>query len=321
MTTVQHKYGLLQNRVALLYGFGMLDVHRLRVFRSVVASGSVAAAAANLGYTPSAISQHLAALHRETGLVLLERVGRGIRPTPAGLALASQAEGVLSRLSEAETVVAGLRAERTARLSLAYFSSVGVTWLPEVARRLAAAHPEVSLDLRLLDDAVAGDAERADIELLVGASSAVHATAGFDAHHLLDDPYRVVLPESHPLAGRSEVELAELSSERWIDNEAPSGWCRRNLLEACNAAGVTPVFHVQAHDYAMAIALVDAGLGITVLPAIAARQLPDGVRSIPVVRPTPTRTIYAVVRRAIADTPPARLILDTLSTLVATGQQ
>ncbi|WP_157602895.1 helix-turn-helix domain-containing protein, partial [Promicromonospora kroppenstedtii] len=66
----------------------MLDVHRLRVFRSVVASGSIGAAAANLGYTPSAVSQHVSALQRETGLKLLARHGRGIRPTAAGRALA-----------------------------------------------------------------------------------------------------------------------------------------------------------------------------------------------------------------------------------------
>jgi DNA-binding transcriptional LysR family regulator len=296
----------------------MLDVHRLRVFRSVVASGSVASAAANLGYTPSAISQHLAALHRETGLVLLERSGRGLRPTPAGIALAAEAQGVLARLGEAETVVAGLRAERTAHLSLTYVASVGATWLPEVAQRLAEQHPEVALDLRLHDDAEPGEAERSDIQLCVGDADSVRATAGFDAHHLVEDPYRVVLPASHPLAHRLEIDLSELGAERWIDNEPVAGWCRRNLLRACTAAGIAPVFQVQAHDYGMSIAFVGAGLGITVLPALAAQQLPDGLRAIPVVRPAPSRTIYAVVRRAIAQMPPARLVLATLADVVAT---
>ena len=59
----------------------MLDVHRLRVLRTVVATGSVGAAASTLGYTPSAVSQHLATLQRETGLLLIERKGRGIEPT------------------------------------------------------------------------------------------------------------------------------------------------------------------------------------------------------------------------------------------------
>src|SRR5918997_2989475 len=118
---MKHQFISLSDSSVGLYFREMLDVHRLRVFRSVVASGSVAAAATNLGYTPSAVSQHVSALQRETGLMLLERAGRGVRPTAAGLALAAQADGVLVRLGEAESVVSDLRAGRTGRLSIAYF--------------------------------------------------------------------------------------------------------------------------------------------------------------------------------------------------------
>ena len=79
----------------------MLDPHRLRVFRSVVASGSVQAAADNLGLTSSAVSQHLAALAKETGLTLFQRVGRGIAPTEAALVLDAQTDEVRPRLSAA----------------------------------------------------------------------------------------------------------------------------------------------------------------------------------------------------------------------------
>ncbi|WP_423921744.1 LysR family transcriptional regulator [Frigoribacterium sp. 2-23] len=293
----------------------MLDVHRLRVFSAVVASGSVAAAATNLGYTPSAISQHLAALQRETGLALLERVGRGLRPTPAGLSIAAQAQEVLSRLSEAEAVVTALRAEQTGVLRLTYMSSAGTTWLPEIARRLAEAHPEVALDLALLEDGVPAVEGRHDVQLLVGDRDAPPAGAGYVTHRLIDDPYHVVLATTHPLAGRDEIELAELGDDRWIDNEARPGWCRANLLRTCAAAGVVPTFHVQAHDYAMAVAFVGAGLGISVMPALGASHLPPGVVSIPVVRPAPTRTIYVVVRQAVADSSPVRVVLGTLRTM------
>lgn len=313
---MKHQRRLLSNNAVGLYGRGMLDVHRLRVFRSVVASGSIAAAAVNLGYTPSAISQHVAALQRETGLVLLERAGRGLLPTPIGLAVAAEADAVLTRLGEAETVLAGLRAERTAHLSLGYIASVGSTWLPRVARSLRQAHPEVDLDLRLLDESAPDGAARPDLQLLVGDHKSVRAGAGFDVHRLADDPYHVVLPDTHPLSGRREVELRELAADRWIDNEAPTGWCRRNLLQACTAAGIAPAFHVQAHDYGMAVAFVAAGLGITVLPALAAHALPEGVRSVPVVRPAPTRTIYVVVRRTVATASPARVVLDALASEV-----
>lgn len=297
----------------------MLDVHRLRIFRSVVASGSVAAAAANLGYTPSAVSQHVTALQRETGLTLLERAGRGVRPTAAGLALAAQADGVLARLGEAEAVVADLRAGRTGTLSVAYFASVGAAWLPQVVRRLTTEFPGVRLDLELREDVADDPDERADVQVVVAQDGFVPG-AGFRATHLLDDPYVVVLPAGHPLAARREVELAELVPERWVDNDFARGWCRRNLLEACTAAGFSPTFHVEAHDYPTAVAFVRAGIGITVLPALGAAHLPEGVVRVPVVRPTPVRSIFAVVRDAVAETPPARLALDALTAVARAGR-
>lgn len=283
----------------------MLDTHRLRIFRAVVASGSVQAAAANLGYTPSAVSQHVTALQRETGLTLFERAGRGLRATAAGLLLADQADAVLDRIGEAEAVVADLRAGRTGSLSLSYFASVGAAWLPRVVRRLTHEFPGVRLDLALREWLPDDPAERSDVQIAVERPEFA-AWPGFTAHHLLDDPYVVVLPAGHPLAGRAEIELAELASERWVDNDFARGWCRRNLVEACTAAGFRPPFHVEAHDYPTALAFVAAGIGITVLPELGTIHLPAGTRAVPVVQPVPVRSILVVVRDAVAHTPPVR---------------
>jgi DNA-binding transcriptional LysR family regulator len=290
----------------------VLDLHRLRVLRSVVASGSVGAAAANLGYTASAVSQHLSALQRETGLVLLERAGRGVRPTDAGVALAAEAEGVLARLGEAEALVADLRSGRSGVLSIAYFASVGSAWLPEVVAGLTGAFPDVRLDLRLADDAPEDPADRADVHLVV-ARDGFDPGRGFTAHHLLDEPYVVVVPAGHPLQDRVDVDLLDLEGERWVDNDFARGWCRRLLLDACAAAGFSPAFHVEAHDYRSAIAFVAAGVGITVLPALGAAQLPAGVVAVPVVRPTPVRSIHAIVRDATATSPGSALAVRLLT--------
>ncbi|MBE1875593.1 LysR family transcriptional regulator [Myceligenerans pegani] len=289
----------------------MLDVHRLRVFRSVVASGSVAAAAANLGYTSSAVSQHLAALQRETGLTLLVKAGRGLRPTAAGLTLAKEADGVLERLGAAETLVSDLREGRTGTFSIGYFGSVGASWLPDVVRRLTTDFPGVRLDLQLRDDIPDLPEERPDLQLVVMMAEYARA-AGFTAHHLLDDAYVAVVPADHRFAGKEEIELAELADEPWIDNDFARGWCRRNLLEACAAAGFSPTFHVEAHDYPTALAFVDAGIGPTVLPELGTIGLPPNTVSVRIVRPTPVRSVYAVVADPVADTPPVRAAVDEL---------
>ena len=113
----------------------MLDPHRIRVFRSVVASGSVQAAADNLGLTSSAVSQHLSALQRETGLTLFHRVGRGIVPTEAALVLDRRTDDVMSEWVHLEGVVEDLREGRLDRLSIGYFASAGSCRISRSMRR------------------------------------------------------------------------------------------------------------------------------------------------------------------------------------------
>jgi DNA-binding transcriptional LysR family regulator len=298
----------------------MLDVHRLRVFRAVVASGSVGAAAANLGYTASAVSQHVTALQRETGLTLLARSGRGIEPTAVGLALASEIGDVLARLGDVEAFVGDLRDGRTGSLSIAYFASVGSAWMPTVARTLLAEFPALRLDLALRDDLSTGPGKRPDLQIVV-APDDYTGTREARAHHLVDDPYVALVPAGHPLAGAGGVELSRLASERWIDNDIAHGWCRRNLLEACRAAGFRPPFRVEAHDYPSAIAFVEAGIGITVLPRLGAIRLPAGVATVPVTSPTPLRSIFALVQTASESAPPARRALDVLRRISAEPPQ
>ncbi|GAB3484484.1 LysR family transcriptional regulator [Nocardiopsis coralliicola] len=285
----------------------MLDIHRLRVFRSVVASGSVQGAAANLAYTPSAVSQHITALQRETGLALFERAGRGLRPTPAGFALAAEADAVLARLGEAESRVADLRAGRTGTLSIAYFASAGAAWLPSAVRRISDAFPGVRLDLRLSEALPADPDDRADLQLTV-ETDRFDPGPGFTAHRLCDDPYLAVLPRAHPRANETAIDLLDLAAEPWIDSDVPDGPCRVRLVEACRAAGFSPPFRLEAHDYPTAMAFVSAGMGITVIPGLCSALLPADLAAVPVVRPAPVRTVTAVLRSA-SDAPPLRTAL------------
>jgi DNA-binding transcriptional LysR family regulator len=292
----------------------MLDVHRLRVFRAVVASGSVNAAAGHLGYTASAVSQHISALQRETGLTLLARSGRGVEPTAVGLALAEEIDDVLARLGDVEAFVGDLRDGRTGSLSIAYFASVGSAWMPAVARTLLQEFPALRLDLSLRDDLSTGPGKRPDVQIVVGPDDFT-GTREARAVHLLDDPFVALVPRDHPLAGEAGVELKKLQNERWIDNDVNRGWCRRNLLEACRAAGFRPSFRVEAHDYPSAIAFVEAGIGITVLPRLGAIRLPAGVTSVPVTSPTPLRSIFALVQTAAESAPHVRRAVEVLCTI------
>ncbi|MGW0433027.1 LysR substrate-binding domain-containing protein [Micromonospora sp. NPDC003197] len=288
----------------------MVDLHRLRVLRSVVATESVNRAAATLGYSPSAISQHLTALQRETGLRLVERQGRGITITAAGRALAAEAERVLDFVGGIDSLVADLRSGRVGSLSIGYFASAGTTWLPAVVGALVKEYPDLRLDLRLNDIGGSGTAT-ADVEVVVGGRPD-RAFEGYRLRHLLDDPYVAVLPASHEAAGAATLSLGRLATERWVDSDPHAGYCRQAMLDACAEAGFVPQFRVEAPDYATAITFVAAGVGVTVLPALAVGALPAGVVTIPLVEPTPVRRILVGVSAAMERHPTAQRTVELL---------
>lgn len=272
----------------------MLDLQRLRVFRAVMAAGSVSRAAGALGYTPSAVSQHLSALQRETGLALVERRGRGIEPTPAGVALADGLAPLFAGLAELESMVGDLRAGRTGTLTISYFASAGATWIPPVVATLVRELPQLRLDLRLFELAADGPVD-ADLEIFVDGAS--RGTGG-RVTELLHEPYVVALPDHHPLARHAEIPLATLRDELWVDNDVVRGPCRQVVLDACAAAGFAPPFRVETQDYPSALAFVAAGVGITVLPRLGTAVLPPGVRAVPIAEPAPRRRIMLRVREA-----------------------
>jgi DNA-binding transcriptional LysR family regulator len=287
-----------------------VDVHRLRVLRAVVADGSIQGAAASLGYTPSAISQHLTALQKETGLMLLQRSGRGIEPTMAGRAVAAEAARIFERLADLESLVADLRAGRVGALSVSYFASAGAVWIPPVVATIAREFPRLRLDLRLIE-LLAADSGAPDVEIVVdGAESG--GIAGYQVHPLLTEPYLAVVPVTSALAHRTQVDLVELRDEAWVDNDVARGPCRQAVLDACSTVGFSPAFHIETQDYPTAIRFVAEGMGITVIPRLGLGTLPDSTVAVPIVNPTPRRSISVRVRDTAANHPAVIRMLELL---------
>lgn len=294
----------------------MLDVQRLRILRSVVSTGSISGTANLLGYTPSAVSQQLTALSRETGLTLVEKHGRGIAPTSAARALAEATDDVLRALTGAQHVVDSLRSGRSGTLKLRYFASVGLAWMPRVVSALQEEFPEVDLELQHAELATDQDSAPADLDVHVSRLQP-RPTVGCASYDLLEDPYLVAVSEQHRFARRDVVEMAELEGERWVDNEVDEAPCRMMVLDAAAAAGYRPQFSIGAHDTATALAFVALDLGVTVIPELACLQLPQGVVAVPLVNPTPVRTITVTVREAVAGAPAARRALGLLRAVAA----
>ncbi|MFI6032784.1 LysR family transcriptional regulator [Streptomyces sp. NPDC051315] len=290
----------------------MLDVRRMQVLRAVVGTGSVTAAAARLGYTPSAVSQQVAALEKEAGVELLERVGRGVRPTAAGLLLTEYADAIGRQVAEAETALADLVAGRTGRLAVRYFATAGAGLVAPAVARVRQEHPGVRVELRLAEpgEALADVKEgRADLALLVRTE----ASDGLRLERLLDDPYLAVLPRGHRLAARRSVRLEELAEEAWVGSEWP-GPCLDAQLDACALAGFRPRFVVESEDYVTAQGFVAAGLGVALVPRLGLGSRHPGVVVREVRDPVPVRGIQAAVRASAPSQPAVEFFIEALRT-------
>ncbi|MFE0026528.1 LysR family transcriptional regulator [Amycolatopsis sp. NPDC059021] len=292
----------------------MLDVRRMQVLRAVITSGSITAAARNLGYTPSAISQQLSTLEREAGVELLMRVGRGVRPTPAGSLLSEHAETLSSELARAEAALTELKAGHTGSLGIRYFATAGASLVPPAVAAVRREHPGIRLDLKLVepDDPLPEVEEgRADVAIVVSPHER-SAGKGVEFVHLLDDPYRAVLPKAHPLTRKRVLDLTELADEPWIGIDGVPGICRNILLDACASAGFSPNFVVESEDYQTAQGFVAAGLGVGLIPDLGLGTPHPGVVTRKIRNPGPFRSIHAAITERACGRPAVRTLLDAM---------
>lgn len=287
----------------------MLDPHRLSVFRAVVSSGGVQAAADNLGLTSSAVSQHIAALAKETGLILFQRQGRGIVPTQAALELVDESEEAMGEWGRLDSVVTDLREGRIGRLRVGYFSSAGSAWMPALIKQLTAEMPDLTVELVLTE--VTSRNVTPDLDIITELPGAP-PRPGYQRVPLAHDPYVAVVPRDHPLAERRSVSLTDLRGETWVSNDLVGNPGHKILVQACAAAGFTPRFTVQAQDHYSAIQFVAADVGITVMPRLAARMLPPEVVRLRITDPAPVREIVAMVRDTGHPNPAADRMLEML---------
>jgi DNA-binding transcriptional LysR family regulator len=295
-------------------------VHRLRVFRSVVASGSIQAAASHLGYTPSAVSQHVAALQRETGLILLEKVGRGIAPTAAGRFLAESSEEAMDALARLDGLVDSLRDGHLGTVSIACFASAGEEWIPLLARRLRQEFA-VPLDVTLNEVVVDPLPSRADLDIRTEdpAEPPPHLP-GYTRHELLVEPYLAVVPSDHRLADRGRIKLGELADEPLVAENEDHQVCWHLLQRALRGAGITPRVAARCQDHHTAMAMTAAGLGFTLVPRLAAGALPAGCRPLSLSDPEPERRIVTHVRDTARLNPAVERAVELLHAIAAEAE-
>jgi DNA-binding transcriptional LysR family regulator len=270
-------------------------VRGIRVLCEVAAHGSFSAAAEALGLTQSAVSQHVAALERQTGLPLVER---GVRPTAltdAGHALVRHGRAINARLDSAEQELAEIAGRRGGRLRFGSFPTALTTFVPAAIARLRDRRPATALTV--VDDHLQGLLPRlSDGELdlaVVYDHDALRESARFEGGRvdLFDDTFQAVLPRGHrAAAGRRPVDLTDLADEVWVGGRPGSAWFTI-VRHSCRAVGFDPRVSLTSDDYRAVQAFVAAGLGVAVIPGLAVVRAPAGVEVRPLRAVAPVRRI------------------------------
>jgi DNA-binding transcriptional LysR family regulator len=293
----------------------MLDVRRLRVLSEVAAHGSFSDAARALTLTQSAVSQHIAALEREVGLLLVERNTRPVELTEAGHALTRHATGIFARLDGAEQELGEIAGRRHGRLRVGSFPTALATLAPPAFAQFRRRHPEVTLTVvddhlqRLIPRLEAGEL---DLAVIYDHEALPEITArDLERIPLLDDAFRAVLPAGHRLTRRRPLVLSDLSGEPWIGGAPTSAWYRI-VSHACRLAGFAPAVGFASDDPIAIQALVAAGLGVSVIPGLAVAHPLPGLEVRTLRSGAPVRHISAARPRDAYHGPAVTAMLDSL---------
>lgn len=283
----------------------MLDPSRLRTLHAVAVHGSISAAATALSYTPSAVSQQIAKLERETRTSLLERHSRGVRLTDAAEHLVDVAKQLTAITEAAESALEQRRGQPAGTLTIATAATAGRELLPGVLASLAASYP--SFDVRTLEatderctELVARGA--ADLALAHDSDLArLPVPGGVEKMLLGEDTVEICTPAAHPLTARGVLTRQDLIGQRWITQ--PDGdVCHSWVLLTMRSLGHEPDIAHRAAEAPSQLALVAAGLGIALMGRLGRGSLPAGVVAVPL-EPAPVRRVYALWRTTAAGRP------------------
>ena len=288
-----------------------MELRHLRYFVAVAEELHFGRAAARLNVAQPALSQQIKQLERELGALLLARTKRRVALTEPGRLFLVEARRTLAQAALAVEVVRGAEAGQIGRLRIGYVDAALWSPLPEVIRAFRERFPRVALTMLERPPAdQPADIHRGNIDLAIGPPPP--AGAEVEVTPFTEETGMIALPAAHSLATRDAIAIADLADAPWVLVPARVPSRLRDLtLRVAAAAGFTPRVSQEARELDTLIALVSAGLGVTLVPASAARFPRPGVVFRPLVGKALSFRLVALRRRGLAP-PVVRSFLEVL---------
>lgn len=291
-----------------------MDLQRLRTLRELHRRKTMSAVADALLISASAVSQQIALLEADVDMKLIERRGRGVTFTPAGLKLVAHAENILGLVEVARTDLAELKQTIAGEIRIAAFPSAAATIVPAALKMTQERYPHLDVILTAMEPSEGLAALRAwqtDLALIDDLTAASGVTdERVDRIPLHEDELFAILPASHALSTAETVTLQDLHEEKWALDVASHVYSDV-IRERCRQAGFEPQVKGFCNDFEVVLALIRAGCCISVMPGLRLRHME---RDICVKRLSPpiSRSIMMAVRANERRNPAVAVVVDAL---------
>lgn len=266
-----------------------MSLKKYEAFVRTVELGSLTKAAESLGTTQSRISHILREMETEYGFSLMRRSRGGIELTEAGRMLLPDIKAILQKERELSERITDIRSADAGTVRLGAFTSVAVHWLPGMIRAFQAAHPRAELEM------LSGDYH--DIEQWLREGNVdlgfvtLPAPEGLRTIPLAEDPLVAILPKEHPLARLEQIPIQELGRDPFISLLQSSA---HDIHRALDNAGVRPNIKFTTKDDYAILAMVEQGLGISIVPQLLIRGRGQNL-AVRLLEPRASRTIALAI--------------------------
>jgi LysR family hydrogen peroxide-inducible transcriptional activator len=267
-----------------------MEIHQLRYFVAVADEGSFSRAAAKVRVAQPSLSQQIRKLEAEVGQPLFDRLPRSVVLTEAGRCLIDYARQILASIGDARRSVDELKDEVSGRLAVGAIPTIAPYILPEVVGKFQKHYPEVSLEI--VEDVTDGITRRVEAgELDVALASTCQQSPTLRRESLGNEPLLALVPEGHPLAKKTLVELDDLKSQRFLLLHEMHCLSQQvhHLLESRR---LRPEIALAGSQLGTIANLVAAEIGVSIVPQMMVKHRAiSGCVSLPFAPPVPEREL------------------------------
>jgi DNA-binding transcriptional LysR family regulator len=296
----------------------MLDTRRLAVLREFAARGTIAEAADALAFTPSAVSQQLAQLQRETGVALFRKVGRRLELTDAGRTLVARADELLARIEQIDAELAAQAGQVAGTVRVGAFQTASSAIVLPALDRLAGRHPRLRVELF---EAVAEESlpllVRGGVDVAI-AEEYEHAPRPRDPQlhreYLQPDEMLLALPRDHPAAQTSgPVALSSLNAVEWAAAHSGTAFGDMFVRVCRSVGGFEPAIRHRVNEMQLLLDVVAAGGAAALVPALGRPEREPGVAVRRIAEGKVTRALFVAVRASDRERPSTAAVVAALS--------